>query len=38
MDSESTKIPEEYLDMLLQEFAYDPIQLLLTEDPNRVRL
>ena len=38
MDSESTEIPEEYLDMLLQEFAYDPIQLPLTEDPSQVRL
>ena len=32
MGSESTRIPEEYVDMLVQEFAYDPIRLPLAED------
>ena len=36
MGSESTRIPEEYVDMLVQEFAYDPIRLPLAEDPAQV--
>ena len=36
MGSESNRIPEEYVDMLVQEFAYDPIRLPLAEDPAQV--
>jgi len=36
MDSEMVDIPEEYLDMLCQEFAYDPVRLPLSEDPAQV--
>ena len=36
MGSESIRIPEEYVDMLVQEFAYDPIRLPLAEDPAQV--
>lgn len=33
---ESVSIPEDYVDQLVQEFAYDPIRLPLTNDPAQV--
>lgn len=33
---ESVSIPEEHVDQLLQEFAYDPIRLPLKNDPTQV--
>jgi hypothetical protein len=36
MGSESISIPDEYVDILVQEFAYDPVRLPLTEDPAQV--
>jgi len=32
----SDGVLEEYLDLVFQEFAYDPIQLPLAEDPTQV--
>ena len=36
MASESNRIPELYVDMLVQEFSYDPIRLPLQEDHAQV--
>ena len=36
MDYKGANIPEEYVDILVQEFAYDPIRLPPTEDPAQV--
>lgn len=36
MGSKDDSIPEEYVDILVQEFAYDPIRLCATEDPAQV--
>jgi hypothetical protein len=32
----SDGVPEEYLDVLFQEFAYDPIRLPYAEDPTHL--
>lgn len=36
MGSKDDSIPEEYVDILVQEFAYDPIRLCPTEDRVQV--
>ena len=36
MGSVSVSVSEEYVDLLLQEFAYDPVRLQRTEDPAQI--